>query len=192
MNTQARKLGDIAEVMAGVLGFGDNGDYPYQIIQPNSFTDTGKVTIIETQYRKDLVPERQLLRHGDIILKRLNPSFVHVVTEESAGMAVSTNLIVVRPSKEVDPFYLGYMLEQKDILGQVEHVTGNSAAIKAIPIKKLINITIPVTSLEEQSKIGKLWKLARYRKQLLIDYIAENDRLVSQLAINIINNGGNR
>ena len=185
-----KRLGDIAEIMAGIPGFADKGRYKYKVVQPNSFTDTGEMNAVETQKRGDEISQRQLLISGDILLKRLNPSFVHVVTLESAGMAVSQNLLVVRPGNEVDPYYLGYLLEQKEILGQVEHVTGSAAAIKAISIKKLADIMIPVIPIADQRKVGEVWKLSRKRKQLLNDYMAESDRLVSMLASKIISCGG--
>ena len=186
-----KRLGDIAEIMAGVPGFADKGKYKYKVVQPNSFTDTGAMNAVETQKRGDEISQRQLLTSGDILVKRLNPSFVHVVTLESAGMAVSQNLLVVRPGNEVDPYYLGYLLEQKEILGQVEHVTGSAAAIKAISIKKLADIMVPIIPLTDQRKVGEVWKLSRKRKQLLNDYMAESDRLVSMLASKIISGGGN-
>ena len=127
---------------------------------------------------------------GDILVKRLNPSFVHVVDLETVGMVASQNLLVVRPGGDVDPHYLGYLLELKEILGQVEHVTGSTAAIKAVSVKKLAGITIPIIPIVEQQKVGAIWKLSRQRKQLLNKYMAENDRLVSMLASKIISGGG--
>ena len=185
-----KRLGDIAEIMAGIPGFTDKGKFKYRVVQPNSFTDTGEMNVVEVQKRDDEISERQLLTSGDILVKRLNPSFVHVVTIESEGMAVSQNLLVVRPGNEVDPYYLGYLLEQKEILGQVEHVIGSAAAIKAISIKKLADIMIPVIPIADQRKVGEVWTLSRKRKQLLNDYMAESDRLVSMLASKIIGVGG--
>ncbi len=186
-----KRLGDIAEIMAGVPGFADKGKFRYRVVQPNSFSDTGTISAVDIQKRNDEISEKQLLTTGDILVKRLNPSFVHVVAMESTGMAASQNLLVVRPGGEVDPYYLGYLLEQKEILGQVEHVTGSAAAIKAISIKKLADISVPIIPIADQHKVGEIWKLSRKRKQLLNDYIAENDRLVSMLATQIISSGGN-
>ena len=186
-----KRLGDIAEIMAGVPGFADKGKFRYRVVQPNSFSDTGTISAVDIQKRNDEISEKQLLTIGDILVKRLNPSFVHVVAMESTGMAASQNLLVVRPGGEVDPYYLGYLLEQKEILGQVEHVTGSAAAIKAISIKKLADISVPIIPIADQHKVGEIWKLSRKRKQLLNDYIAENDRLVSMLATQIISSGGN-
>lgn len=186
-----KRLGGVAEIMAGMTGFSDRGKYQYKVVQPNSFADTGTMGAVEIQERGDEIPENQLLTSGDILIKRLNPSFVHVVAPESEGMVASQNLLTVRPGVQLDPSYLGYLLEQKEILAQVEHVTGSTAAIKAISIKKLAGIMIPVIPIEDQRKVGEVWRLSRKRKQLLNEYIAENEKLVSMLASKIINGGGN-
>ena len=192
VDSTEKRLGDVAEIMAGLTGFSDKGKYRYNVVQPNSFTDTGLMNEADVQRRGDELADKQLLSVGDILVKRLNPSFVHVVTLESVGMVASQNILVVRPGAEIDPDYLGYLLEQKESLGQVEHVTGSAAAIKAVSVKKLAGITIPVISLAEQRKVGAIWKLSRKRKQLLNEYMTENDRMVSLLASQIINGGGNR
>lgn len=192
VDSTEKRLGDVAEIMAGLTGFSDKGKYRYNVVQPNSFTDTGLMNEVDVQRRGDELADKQLLSVGDILVKRLNPSFVHVVTLESVGLVASQNLLVVRPGQEIDPDYLGYLLEQKDILGQVEHVTGSTTAIKAVSVKKLAGITIPVIPLTEQRKVGAVWKLSRKRKQLLNEYMTESDRLVSLLASQIINGGGNR
>ena len=185
-----RQLGEVAEVMTGMAGFGTGGEYRYKVVQPNNFSDTGIMGMVEQQKRNDEISEKQRLMIGDILVKRLNPSFVHVVALESVGMVASQNLLVVRPVGEVDPYYLGYLLEQKEILGQIEYVTGSAAAIKAISVKKLEAIAIPIVPIAEQRKVGEIWKLSRKRKELLNEYIAENDRLVSMLASKIISGGG--
>ena len=191
MLSEEKRLGDVAEIIAGTVGFADKGQYGYQVVLPNSFSDTGDMNDVAFQYRDDKLPGKFLLTSGDILVKRLNPSFVYVVDRGVTQMVPSQNLLVVRPYNMIDPWYLGYLLEQKEIIGQVEHMTGSSAAIKAITVKKLAEIGIPVIPLDEQRKVGEIWKLSRKRKQLLNEYMEENDRLVSILASKIINGGGN-
>ena len=185
-----KRLGDIAEIMAGVPGFSDKGVFKYKVVQPNSFTDMGTMDSVEIQNRDDEITDKQKLVSGDILIKRLNHSFAYVVAPEYEGTVASQNLLVIRPRDNIDPFYLGYLLEQKEIIGQVLHVTGNTAAIKAISIKKLADITVPLISKEEQTKVGEVWRLSRKPKQLLNEYMAEGDRLVSMMASKIINGGG--
>lgn len=190
MTSIEKRLGDVAEIMVGVTGFADSGKYKYRVIQPNSFNDTGILGAVDVQRRSEEIAEKQKLSMGDILVKRLNPSFVHVIGLESVGMVASQNILIVRPNADVDPAYLGYLLEQKDIIGQVEHVTGSAAAIKAVTVKKLAGITIPLIPMAEQRKVGAIWELSRKRKQLLNEYMVENDKLISLLASNIINGGG--
>ena len=191
MISTEKRLGDIAKIMAGITGFASKGRYRYGVVQPNCFSDTGMINTVDIQSRRDEITGSQLLSVGDILIKRLNPSFVHVVTLESVGMVASQNLLVVRPGAEIDPAYLGYLLEQKEILGQVEHVTGSTAAIKTISVKKLADIKVPIVPIADQRKIGAIWTLSRMRKQLLNEYMAENDRLVSLLTFQILNSGRN-
>ena len=190
MISTEKRLGDVAEIMAGIPGFTDKGQYRYRVVQPNCFLDTGMMCTVDIQNRSDELADKQLLLVGDILVKRLNPSFVHVVALGSVGMVASQNLLVVRPGAEIDPDYLGYLLEQKEIIGQVEHVTGSVAAIKAISVRKLADILIPVVPMTEQRKIGAIWRLSRKRKRLLNEYLAENDKVMSVLVSRIINRGG--
>ena len=191
MVSTEKRLGDVAEIMAGMTGFTDKGQFKYRVVQPNCFSDTGMMNAVDVQKRCDEIADKQLLSVGDVLVKRLNPSFVHVVTLESVGMVASQNLLVVRPGTEMDPDYLGYLLEQKEILGQVEYVTGSAAAIKAISVKKLADIMVPVVPIAKQRTVGAIWKLSRERKRLLNEYMAENDKVMSVLASRIINRGGN-
>ena len=190
MNSLVKKLGALAEILAGVTGLGEQGEYNYKVIQPTSFSDTGALEILEKQSRREEVSQKLVLQAGDILVKRLNPSFVYVVSEGDAGAVASQNLLVVRPGPRINSLYLACLMEQKEIIGQVEHVSGTSAAIKAISQKKLAEITIPVIPMADQIRIGQVWRLARKRKALLQAYITENDKLVSMLVTKIITDGG--
>lgn len=190
MHSSEKKLGTVAEILAGVTGLGNQGEYEYSVIQPTNFSDTGTLEILEKQSRREEVSQKLVLQAGDILVKRLNPSFVYVVSEKEIGAVASQNLLVVRPGPEINSLYLACLMEQKEIIGQVEHVSGTSAAIKAISQKKLAEITIPVIPMADQIRIGQAWRLARKRKALLQAYINENDKLVSMLVTKIITDGG--
>ncbi len=186
MRFPEKKLGSLAEIFAGMTGLGHKGNYTYQVIQPNSFSDTGALYALEAQFQDEEVPSKQTLLPGDILVKRLNPSFVYVVTEKERGAVASQNLLVVRPGSSIDPLYLAFLLEQKEIIGQIEHMSGTAAAIKAISIKKFAEVFLPVPPIEDQKRIGQIWRLSRRRKALLQSYIAENDKLVSMIATKIM------
>ena len=192
MLSSEKPLGSLAEILAGIPNTGQTGDHPYKIIQPNSFSNVGELDALETQSREEELSPKQLLSPGDILVKRLNPSFVYVVRDEDRGAVASQNLLVVRPGPEIDPLYLACLLEQKELVGQVEHVSGTAAAIKAISQKKLAEIMIPVVPLAEQKKLGEIWRLSRKRKALLREYITESDRLVAMMTSKITTGGGEK
>ena len=192
MFSSEKPLGSLAEILAGIPNTGQAGDHPYKIIQPNSFSDVGELDALETQSREEELSPKQLLSPGDILVKRLNPSFVYVVRNEDKGAVASQNLLVVRPGPEIDPLYLACLLEQKETVGQVEHVSGTAAAIKAISQKKLAEIMIPVIPLAEQQRLGEIWRLSRKRKALLREYITESDRLVAMITSKITTGGGEK
>lgn len=190
MNSITKHLGEMAEIFAGISGLGDSGKFAFKVIQPNSFSDLGAIESIETQYHKEDIGKKLSVQAGDILVKRLNPSYVFVVSDDEAGAVASQNLLVVRPGPEIDPLYLACLLEQKEVISQVEHVSGTSAAIKAISQKKLAEIMIPVIPISDQKSLGEVWRLARKRKALLREYIEENDKLVSILVSKITTCGG--
>lgn len=190
MLSSEKPLGALAEIFAGIPNTGQTGDYPYKIVQPNSFSDVGDLDTLETQFREEKLSPKQLLLPGDILIKRLNPSFVYVIADDNKGTVASQNLLVVRPRPGIEPLYLACLLEQKEIVGQIEHVSGTSAAIKAISQKKLAEIMIPVVPSAEQQKLGEIWRLSRKRKALLRKYITESDRLIAIMASKITTGEG--
>lgn len=64
-----RQLGEVAEVMTGMAGFGTGGEYRYKVVQPNTFSDTGIMGMVEQQKRNDEISEKQRLMIGDILVK---------------------------------------------------------------------------------------------------------------------------
>lgn len=190
VQTVEKSLCQIADVIAGANGLSEIGQFAYLVVQPNSFTETGVLGELAAQYRKDEVSSDQIIRRGDVLFKRLNPSFVYVTENVNEPTVASPNLLIVRPKDGTDAAYLGFLMEQKDILAQIEHVSGNSAAIKAVSIKKLMEIKVPVPSTEQQKRIGELWRLSKRRKQLLQEYINESDRMMSVVSAQLIKHGG--
>ena len=191
MQPRQKKLGEIAEIIAGLTGFETTGTYQYRVIQPNNLTDTGALEGVIFQCRAEPLPTKQLLIPGDILIKRLNPSFVFQMKESTANLTFSQNMFAIRPREGIDSSYLAFLLEQPDVLGEIMHVTGKATVVKAISAKMLNDVDVPVPPLKTQQTIGKLWALFRRRRQLLREYLVENERMESCLASKILYNGGN-
>lgn len=192
MKTKETQLCEVAEIISGTAEDKAmaSGQYKYRYLQPNSFDengDTGEFSII---YKDIPVPDSQLLALNDIIIKRLNPKYPFVVSSLPEPTLISQNLFIIRPKAKIYAAYLAFLFEQANVLSQIEHLIGSMVAIKAISAKKLMNITMPLLAMDKQVIIGNYWILSKKRKQLLAQYMHENDRILAVAADKLLNNGG--
>lgn len=187
-----KPLSDVADVLAGVNGLASNGSFSYTVIQPTSFSDCGVISSVIVAKRDEGIPPEQMLQAGDVLVKRLNPSYVYVVEETDLPAVASPNLLVVRPKQGISSLYIGYLLEQKEIIEQIAHVSGNSSAIKAISVKKLAAIPIPIIPEADQVRVGEIWRLTRTRRLLLQSYLEENDKIMTAITSKILRHGGHK
>lgn len=177
------KLCDIAEIITGVVeDSGADGAFRYNCYQPNSFSESGEISELPIIRRKEVISERHLVKEGDVLVKRLNPNFPLLVAEPPESSVVSSNLFILRCGKGVLPMYLAFLFEQPSILVQITQFSGANSVVKAISAKKLKDASLPIVSLDKQEQIGKLWALGKRRKQLLFEYITQNDRLMAAVA----------
>jgi len=192
MKIAETQLCEVAEIISGTVEdkAAVSGRYEYRYLQPNSFDengDTGEFSII---YKDIPVPDSQQLALNDIIIKRLNPKYPFVVVSLPEPTLISQNLFIIRPKAKIYAAYLACLFEQANMLSQIEHLIGSMVAIKAISAKKLMNITMPLLAMDKQMALGNYWLLSKNRKQLLAQYMYENDRLLAVTADKLLNDGG--
>jgi len=187
MNVKHIKLDEVAEIITGVAANADDeGEYRYFYYQPNSFLESGEVVELASILRSEPVSERQLLKIGDVLVKRLNPNFPLFVSRLTGESIASTNLYIVRGKSCVVPEYLAFLFEQSSVLTQITQFSGASSVIKAISAKKLNDITIPLLPFEKQVLVGKWWTLVKRRKKLFSEYITEYDKLTTAITEKIL------
>lgn len=179
------KLGEIAEILNGLPAARPPklvcraSFITYNFIQPNHlgvFNDIHSAAEIE---RQTPVGDGYFIRKNDIILKRLNPQGATLVREEAPNTIFSSNLIVVRVSKEYCPAYIACLLENQGIAWLNGNIVGSLAAVKSISVKALAALDIPAAAYEKQVALGRLWLLHKKRKRLLGDLIAADQRLLA-------------
>ena len=186
MEMRQIRLCEVAEIVTGIAeDKGCEGAFAYRCYQPNSFSECGEISELPIITREERVSQRQLVKEGDVLVKRLNPSFPLLVLSPHEASVVSSNLFILRAGQSVIPIYLAFLFEQPNILAQGTQLSGANSAIKALSAKKLENVTIPVVPLEKQEQIGKWWKIGKKRKKLLHEYINESDRLMAAVVDNI-------
>ena len=190
MDATLIKLDEIAEVISGV---GDerlsSGSYRYYYYQPNSFLDADGPISLPTLFRDEPVLEKHIVKRGDVIVKRLNHDRAYMAEETEGSTTISQNLFIVRTSDgRCLPEYLAFLFEQQEILLQISQVSGTAAPIRAISVKMLHEISIPLIPLEKQRSIGALWKLSKRKQSLLKKLEAENGRLMTAVYNKYIGN----
>lgn len=188
------KLGEIANILNGLPDtkkselVDDKGLITYNLIQPNHlgiFNDIQNTIKIKRQVPID---EVYSIRKNDILLKRLNPDIVTLVSRDISNTTFSSNLFVIRVYKDYYPAYIACLLENQGMAWVNSNIVGSVAAIKSLSIKLLAALDIPAIEYEKQKTIGQMWLLYKKRKQLLGDLIAEDQRLMAAL-INSITAG---
>ncbi len=191
LRTSSVYLRDIADIIAGYTDLTiEEAEYCYSALQANSFSDTDALTPLQVMYRPKEAAAKALVRSGDVLVKRLNPNFAFVAGNVSKLTVATQSLFIVRPNEQVLPEYLAYLFEQKEVLSQIEHISGSGLAIRAVTKDKLMNAEIPIIPLEQQHAIGQLWILTKRRRRLLAEYTAEYERLALVLSKKTIIDGG--
>lgn len=133
--------------------------------------------IVSEKYLKDV---SLLIRIGDIIIKRIQPSFVNYIgTDAHTGkpdIYAYNNLIIVR-AKKVNSKYLAAVLNYK-----IKDISLNSsigAVMASIGRNELDNFEIPMLSEKEQKQIGEIWYKSIEKKKMatrlaVLENIKEN------------------
>ena len=183
MDGVKKRLGEMAEIISGL---GDDrhheGACSYLYYQPNNLTDIEEPSPLTTIFRKEPISEKQIVRSGDVMIKRLNHDRAYLAAEINTPATISQNLFLIRAlSGSCLPEYLAFLFEQQEILSQITQVSGSSAPIRALSAKMLFDISIPIKSIETQRIIGGIWKLGKRRKLLLRKLESENDRLIAAI-----------
>ena len=105
-----------------------------------------------------------LIYKNDIIIKRINPSFVNYIDTNMENIFACNNLIIVR-AKKVNPKYLSSYLNRKIKEFSENHSIG--AIMPSIGRQEIENFQIPLLSVKEQEFIGDIWYKSIEKKKML-------------------------
>jgi len=107
--------------------------------------------------------ERYLLRHLDIVLVNTNGSIDHIGKLGIIDMPLnqkitfSNHLTAIRiVSKDVEPYYIYYLLSWYHLNGSFKKVVKNQAGKWNLNLDTIRNLLIPLPPLEEQKKIVEI------------------------------------
>ena len=184
MNRVKTRIEECAEVIPGVLEQKISSEtfFLYDAVLPCQITSTGLIREYG-KIQRNSESTAFFLRIGDVLIKRLNPDCAVVFDDCKAQAVPSANLFVIRPCMDrLDSYYLAFILESSNAFSRLSQRSGIGSAVSAVTVNQIRNYEIPLPPVEQQRKIGELWKCAKERNRLLLELIAENNRLLRSIS----------
>lgn len=106
----------------------------------------------ETYY----APEKELLiKTGDIVVKRITPTFVNYIDYMPDDVYAGNNLIVISPKQEVYSKYIAMLLNEK--IQTLSESSSVGAVMKSVSRPHLEDFIIPLIPYEKQMSVGDFW-----------------------------------
>ncbi len=103
-----------------------------------------------------VVPDEEwLLSQGDIVIKRITPTFVNYIDFDPGEIYCGNNLIIVSPNIKTDAMYLAMLLNEK--ISELSKESSIGAVMKSISRNDLESLEIPMPDERKRQIVGELW-----------------------------------
>lgn len=167
------KLGEIASVRSGLVLSRklarENPVQRYRLLNLRSITPEGYIDMNETDVfdAKETLPREYLSQVGDIVIRLSAPYTAVLVDEESEGMVVSSNFVIVRTDpQELLPEFLYWLLNTSEVKHRMFE-NSSSNMLGAVKPKFFAEYEITPLPIPEQQKIAAINALAKAESKLL-------------------------
>lgn len=184
MNKKYKILNEISEIITGIPeGRKDDSKklYKYFCIQPSSLNLNNEEIVDFIEIEKDKpIDKNIIIKKGDILVKRIGPTFVYLATREYKNTCVTSNIILIRPKDSIISEYLAAYLEIQG-LNTLKHYTQKGVTIHSISKKELSMIKVPILDKKEQEILGRYWFLKKHKTNLLNKLIVMENNLAKSL-----------
>lgn len=113
-------------------------------------------TIVYDTTEAYYAPEKELLiKTGDIVVKRIAPTFVNYIDYMPDDIYAGNNLIVISPKQEVYSKYIAMLLNEN--IQTLSKSSSVGAVMKSVSRPHLEDFIIPLIPYEKQKSVGNLW-----------------------------------
>lgn len=184
------KLRDVAHIHSGIYSNTiDNGEVFY--IQARDFDANRQIAknLLPTlSYQKNL--EKHFLEPGNVLIVAKGSNFLSAVYDGFYRSAVaSTVFLVIHLTRKslVKPEYLSWYLNQNSTQTQLT-IMSRGTAIPAVNKKMLMELEIPIPSIDIQNKIVKLAELLEHEKIIKQKITDLKEQQINQRITKAINN----
>ena len=181
-----KKLKDIAEIKFCILEKGNEEKYlltPANLLEDNQISKID----IDNKFKKN---EDVVVKNNDIVLKRINPSYINFIDNWDNKIYAGNNLIIIRP-KDIDAKYLAAILNSN--IQQFSKKNSVGAILPSIGRKELEEFEIEICTREKQKVLGEYW-IKTVNKRVLERKKIELEKQKSKVIVNnfLKQNGGNK
>ncbi len=137
--------------------------------------------VLENFSQSNCVGENYLeIKSGDIIVKRIEPTFINYIDSFPQNIYAGNNLIIVTARQGLYPKYLAMILNERIVaLSQASSI---GAVIKSIGRSELDNLKIPLFDYDKQILLGDLWYKSIELEKLKVR-LAEREHTKSNILI---------
>jgi hypothetical protein len=127
------------------------------------------------------------LREGDVVVTlRGSDLKASVVTQAAVEGVAGQNLAVLRPGAEIYPLYLAVLLRSQWMRTKLSGLYMQSTGTQIIRLSQLVELPIPVPSLETQHKIARFFLALEKRNRLALEEISARQQLADSVLIHIL------
>lgn len=103
-----------------------------------------------------VVPDEEWLLHqGDIVIRRITPTFVNYIDFDPGEIYCGNNLIIVSPNIKTDAMYLAMLLNEK--ISELSKESSIGAVMRSVSRSDLESLEIPMPDKNKRQMLGKLW-----------------------------------
>ena len=163
-------LGGISTIQIGLILARKRADsdsqYTYKRLTLRSLeSDSINPEAIEPFYSEEPLQNEYLTRSGTIIMKLSSPFNPVVITKETEGYLIPSQMVTIKPVKQILPEYLCLYLSQDFV---IERLLVNYfwIAQKAITVDSLSKLEIRVPPLKNQQVICEYYRNYRHLRHL--------------------------
>jgi restriction endonuclease S subunit len=143
-------------------------------------TDRINYDALSLFYSKEPLQNEFLTKAGTIVMKLFAPFNPAVITKETEGYLIPSQMVVIKPDKRILPEYLRFYLAQDFVS---EHLLAKYfwIAQKAITVEALSNLEVRIPSLKNQQLICDYYQNYRHLCRLRVELEKEEKSMMKYI-----------
>lgn len=185
------RLGDVATVRCGLVLSRKQSPTPtnarYHLLNLRSINADGcvEMAMLDEYYAVESLSSEYLSQVGDVIVRLTAPYTAILVDDETAGMVVSSNFVIIRPNpRQLISGYLAWLLNTRKAKRVIFENT-SSNMLGAINPKYFACMEVALPSIDRQSAIADLNALA-LKEGRLLRRLADEKKRYCDLILNTL------